>query len=162
MRRWERERQEKREVRLILKRLRATLLRSFRGLHSKKIVCVVGGVLGVSGTLSKANSHFNPNGVRDCTITLRRLLIGAVQFCLLYMYILYSIYHRNFALHYTKRSESIRVLRTDRKSVMMIRVKVNSKSELDEDREGKSALYGVICCCDDRLLSRAEICGHTV
>ena len=45
---------------------------------------------------------------------------------------------------------------------MMIRVKVNSKSELVEDREGKSALYGVICCCGDRLLSRAVICGHTI
>ena len=32
---------------------------------------------------------------------------------------------------------------------MMIRVKVNSKSELVENREGKSAIYGVICCCDD-------------
>ena len=40
---------------------------------------------------------------------------------------------------------------------MMIRVKVNSKSELVEDRERKSALYGVICCCNDRLLSRAAI-----
>ena len=45
---------------------------------------------------------------------------------------------------------------------MLIRVKVNSKSELFEDREGKLALYGVICCCGDRLLSRALICGHTV
>ena len=45
---------------------------------------------------------------------------------------------------------------------MMIRVKVNSKSELVENRERKSALYGVICCCDDRLLSRAVICNHTV
>ena len=45
---------------------------------------------------------------------------------------------------------------------MMIRVKANSRSELVEDREGKSMLYGVICCCDDRLLSRAVICGHTV
>ena len=44
----------------------------------------------------------------------------------------------------------------------MVRVKVNSNSELVEDREGKSALYGVICFCDDRLLSRAVICGHTV
>ena len=44
----------------------------------------------------------------------------------------------------------------------MIGVKVNSKSELVEDKEGISALYGVICCCDDRLLSRAVICGHTV
>ena len=47
---------------------------------------------------------------------------------------------------------------------MMIRVKVNSKSELHvvENREGNSMLCGVICCCDDRLLSRAVICGHTV
>ena len=72
------------------------------------------------------------------------------------------IYDRNFALHYPKRSELICVLRTDRKSVMMIRVKLNSKSELVEDREGKSTLHGVICSCDDRLLSRAIICNHTV
>ena len=74
----------------------------------------------------------------------------------------YYIYDRNFALHYPKRSESIRVLRTDRKSVMMIRVKVNPKSELVKNKEGKSTLYGVICCCDDWLLSRAVICGHTI
>ena len=54
---------------------------------------------------------------------------------------IYYIYDRNFALHYPKLSESIYVLRTDRRSVIMIRVKVNSKSELVEDREGKSALY---------------------
>ena len=30
----------------------------------------------------------NPNGVEDHTTTLRRLLIGAVQLCSLYMYIL--------------------------------------------------------------------------
>ena len=53
-------------------------------------------------------------------------------------------------------------LGTDRRSVMMIRVKVNSKSELVEDREGKSALCSVICCFDDSLLSRAVICGHTI
>ena len=75
---------------------------------------------------------------------------------------IYYIYDRNFALHYPKRSESMRVLGTDRKSVMMIRVKANSKSELVEDRDERSALYGVICCFDDRLLSRAVICGHTV
>ena len=50
----------------------------------------------------------------------------------------------------------------DGQKVMIIRVKVNSKSEVVEDREGKSALYGVICCCDDGLLSRAVMCGHTV
>ena len=75
---------------------------------------------------------------------------------------IYYIYDRNFALHYPKRLESIRVLGTDRKSIMMIRVKVNSKSELVEDRERKSSLYGVICCCYDRLLSRALMYGHAV
>ena len=45
---------------------------------------------------------------------------------------------------------------------MMIRAKVDSKSELVEDREEKSAVYGVICCCDDRLVSIAVICGHAV
>ena len=47
----------------------------------------------------------------------------------------YNVYDRNFSLHYSKRLESIRVLGTDKKSPMMIRVKVNSKSELVEDRE---------------------------
>ena len=51
---------------------------------------------------------------------------------------------------------------TKGRSVIMVRVKVNTKSELVEDREGKSGLYGVICCCGDRLLSRAVICGNTV
>ena len=32
-------------------------LRSFRGLHVKKMVCV-GGVPGITGILGKANSHF--------------------------------------------------------------------------------------------------------
>ena len=54
---------------------------------------------------------------------------------------IYYIYDRNFALHYPKRSESIHVLGTDRKSVIMVRVEVNPKSALVEDREGKSALY---------------------
>ena len=74
----------------------------------------------------------------------------------------YYIYDRNFALRFPKRSESIRVLGTDRKSVIMIRVKVDLKSELVEDRKRKSALYDVIWCCDGKLLSRAVICGHTV
>ena len=66
---------------------------------------------------------------------------------------IYSIYDRNFGLHYPKKIGGNTCVWTDRKSVMMIGVKVNSKSELVEDREGKSVLYGVICCCDDRLLS---------
>ena len=47
------------EDRPILKRLCATLLQSFRGLHGKKMVCVRR-VPGVTGTLRKANSHFDP------------------------------------------------------------------------------------------------------
>ena len=54
-----RERQEKREDRPTLKRLRATLLLWFSGLHSKKMVCV-SGVPGVTATLGKASSHFDP------------------------------------------------------------------------------------------------------
>ena len=40
-------------------RLRATLLRWLRGLHGEKMVCVRG-VPRVTGTLGKANSHFDP------------------------------------------------------------------------------------------------------
>ena len=69
---------------------------------------------------------------------------------------------QKFCTSLSKRSKSIGVVGAERMSAMMIRVKVNSKSELVENREGKSALYGVICCCDDGLLSRAVICGHTV
>ena len=59
MRRRERESQDKREDRPILKGLHATLLRSLSGLHGEKMVCVRG-VPRVTGTLGKANSHFNP------------------------------------------------------------------------------------------------------
>ena len=48
-----------REDRPIIKRLCATLLRSFRGLHGEKMVCVKG-VSGVTGTFGKVNSLFNP------------------------------------------------------------------------------------------------------
>ena len=54
---------------------------------------------------------------------------------------IYCVYDRNFALHFSERLESIRVLGTDRRSILMISVKVNSKLELVENREGKSALY---------------------
>ena len=46
------------EDRPILKRLRATLLQSFRVLHGEKMVCVRE-VTGVTGILGKANSHFD-------------------------------------------------------------------------------------------------------
>ena len=60
MRRRARKRQEKGEdKRPILKNLRATLLRSFRGQCGEKMVCVRG-VPVVTGTLGKTNSHFNP------------------------------------------------------------------------------------------------------
>ena len=59
MRRRARERHENREDRPILKRLRVTLLRSFRGLHGEKMVCARE-VPWITGTLGKTNSHFNP------------------------------------------------------------------------------------------------------
>ena len=76
------------------------------------------------------------------------------------MYILYI--RQKFRTSLSKKIGVNRYLGTDRKSEMMIRVKVKSKSELVEDREKKSALYRVICCCDDRLLSRAVLYGHTI
>ena len=75
---------------------------------------------------------------------------------------IYCIYDRNFALHYLKRLGSICVFETDRRSALMISVKVDAKSELVEDREEKSALHRCSFCCDCRLLSRAIICIHTV
>ena len=66
----------------------------------------------------------------------------------------YCIYDQNFAIHHSERLKLIRVLWTDTRSVL-IRVKVNSKSRVGSDKEGKSALHRAICCCDDRLLSRA-------
>ena len=89
MRRRERERQEKREDRPNLKRLRATLLRLFKGLHGEKKVCE-GSARG-NWDPRKGQQPFQPNsnGVGYRTTTLRRLLSGAVQFCPLYMYILY-------------------------------------------------------------------------
>ena len=79
MKRRARERQERRENRQsISKRLQASFLRSFRGQHGGNIVCMRG-VPVATGTLGEANSHFDPTKTdRDRTITLRRLLIGAI------------------------------------------------------------------------------------
>ena len=56
-RRRAKEGQEKREnKRPILKKLCAALLRSFKGQHGEKMK----GVSGVTGTLGKTNSHFDP------------------------------------------------------------------------------------------------------
>ena len=123
MRRRAREKQKEEDRRPIVKKLRAALLRSYREQHDEKMICVRG-VPGVTGTLGKANRHFHPT----------------------------QTYDRNFAFHYSGL-ESICILGTNRRSVLMIRVKVNSKSLLVQDSEGKSALYRVICCCGDRLLS---------
>ena len=59
------------------------------------------------------------------------------------------VYNRNFAPFYSGL-ESIDVVRTDRKSILIIRVKVNSKSELVEDRVRNFALYVIV----SRPLSR--------
>ena len=76
------------------------------------------------------------------------------------MYILYI--RQKFRTSLSKKIGVNTCSGTDRKSQMMNRVKVKSKSELVEDREKKSAPYSVICCCDNRLISRAVIYGHTV
>ena len=79
--------QEKRDdKRPILKRLCAALLQSLRGQYAKKLVCVGGNARG-NWNPREGQQPFrpNPNGVADRTTTLKRLLIGAVQFCSLYI-----------------------------------------------------------------------------
>ena len=76
-RRRARERQEKREnKRSILEKLRAALLRSFRGQHSEKMKGSVWG----NWDPREGQQPFrpNPNGVGDRNMTLRQLLIGEV------------------------------------------------------------------------------------
>ena len=80
-RRRAREGQEKRKRenrRLILKKLCAALLRSFRRQHSEKMKESARG----KWDPREGQQQFrpNPNGVGDRTTTLRRLLIGAVVF----------------------------------------------------------------------------------
>ena len=77
---------------------------------------------------------------------------------------MYTLYIRQKFRASLSKKIGVNTCFEDGQKVVMIRVKVNSKSELHvvEDREGKSMLYDVICCCDDRLLSRAVICGHTI
>ena len=64
-------------------------------------------------------------------------MISAVQF-----YSLYILYIRQkFPTSLFRKIKVSRAWGTDKRSVLMIRVKVNSKSELVENREGKSAPY---------------------
>ena len=125
------------------------------------MVCVIG-VPRVTGTLGKANSHFNPTQTgREPHYHVE----AAVDWCssillALHVHTIYGI-RQKFRTSLSKKI-GVNTCFEDGQKVMMIRVKVNSKSELVEDREGKSTLYGVFCCCDDRLLSRAVICGHTI
>ena len=74
-------------------------------------------------------------------IFLHRIVTVFIPFSSVAFISSYCIYDRNLAFHYSERLKSIRVVGTDRRSVLMIRVKVNSKSELLEGRELKSALY---------------------
>ena len=83
-RRRAREGQEKRERenrRPILKKLCASLLRSFRGQQNEKMK----GSARDNWDLREGQQPFrpNPNEVGDCTPTLRRLLIGAAIIFLL-------------------------------------------------------------------------------
>ena len=98
MRRRARERQEKLEDRSILKRLRATFLPLFRGLHREKMVCVRR-VPRIAGTLGKANSHFNP--IQKCW-RLHHHVEAAVDWCssiLLALHV-YTIYTTEIS-HFT-------------------------------------------------------------
>ena len=103
------------EDRPILKRLSATLLRSFRGLHGEKMVCVRG-VPGATGTLGKANSHFNPTqtgrgphhhveaAVDRCSSILLALRVHTI----------YTTKISHFTIQKDRR-QYISVLRTDRR-----------------------------------------------
>ena len=63
---------------------------------------------------------------------MRRLLISAVQFCSLY-----QLHKRQkFRTSLFRKIRVNRFFGFERKSVLMIRVKVNSKSQLVENREG--------------------------
>ena len=53
-------------TRLISKRLHAALLRSFRGQHNGKMVCVRR-VPGTTGTLGEVNSRFDPTQTKSGT-----------------------------------------------------------------------------------------------
>ena len=58
------------------------------------------------------------------------------------MYILYI--RQKFRTSLSKKIGVNTCFGDGKKSAIMVRVKVKSKSELVENREGKSALYGVI------------------
>ena len=58
-----------------------------QGQHDEKMVCVRGVCARCNWDPWEGQQPFrpNPHGVRDRSTTLRRLLIGAVQFCSLYI-----------------------------------------------------------------------------
>ena len=123
------------------------------------MVCVRG-MPRITGTLGKANSHFDPTQTgRGPHHHVEEAIDWCSSILLLYMYILYI--RQKFRTSLSKKI-GVNTCFEDGQKVMMIRVKVNSKSELVENRKRKSTLNGVICCGDDRLLSRAVICGHTI
>ena len=105
MRRRARERQEKREDRPILKRLRATLLRLFRRLHGEKMVCM-GAMPGVTGTLGKDNSYFDPTKRGRGR---HHHVEAVVDWCGSILLALHNILYigRKFRTSLSKRSESI-------------------------------------------------------
>ena len=112
----------KAEDRPILKRLRATLLRSFRGLHGEKMVCVRG-VPRVTGTLGKTNSHFDPNQTYR---GLHHHVEAAVDW---YSSILLALHvHTAYTTeisHFTIKKTKVNTCFEDGQKVIMIRLKVN-------------------------------------
>ena len=76
------EKRKRENRRPILRKLCAALVRSFREQHSEKIKGRARG----NWDPREVQQPFrpNPNGVRDRTTTLRRLLIGAIRYLLVY------------------------------------------------------------------------------
>ena len=102
---WKNERRENR--RPISKKLRAALLRSFRGQYGEKMVCV----MGVQGNSCprKGQQPFrsNPNRIAGRTTTLRRLLIDVE-----YSFFVNSNHHNDF-LQNRKNFTNTIYLKTD-------------------------------------------------
>ena len=92
------------EGRPILKGLLATLLWSFRGFHGEKMVCVRG-VPTVTGTLGKANNHFDPTQTGR---GLHHHVEAAVDWCssillALHVYTIYTTEISHFTIQKDRR-----------------------------------------------------------
>ena len=88
--------EEEEDKRLILKKLRAALVRSFRGHHGKKMICVRG-VPGVIRILGEANNHFDPTQMELRTAPQVEVAVDWYSSILLALYTVYT----TEVLHFT-------------------------------------------------------------